>query len=736
MQRSAHNITAKAFIGFLILAIVFGAGTYLIYDRLHDLDPAVQRIREPNKLLHLWRETSKNSNAAVTSMRRYLLTGDTALISEFDAIRLRMDTDIDSMRTFAADDPVRLARVDSFHLLLDRKLEESTLGIALMQSNQQMTIAIDNALQMLAVAERKREQVKQHAAQPEILTGKEPNDSVAASKSLPVAEKNTFWRRILSKRKKGKDDTAMSIEALASMLDSIIADSNVTVANNVVPPPYIQDTINRAMQIADQLTRAKTEDFEAREAQLQSELQLLAQRKTTDSMMTELGTRMSQAENKAIADLISDASAEVRSATYNIITILSVGAILLILLFTVLIRADVKRNARLQEKMEEARIAAEELAKIREEFAANMSHEIRGPLNSIMGISEQLNKNPGAGNKKLVEGLLSSSQHLLGLINPVLDVTRLNSGMIEFEVHPIDVRETLNDVQRAFRVSAAEKVIGLEVKVAQNVPKAVLGDDVRLRQILFNLVGNAIKFTDKGSVTISCESQGPEKDGVNRLLFKVTDTGIGIEPTAINRIFDEYAQADSTITRKFGGTGLGLSISRKLVEQQNGKISVESEVGKGSEFSFEIPFEVAEEITEQQGEKAVHQQILKGKEILICDDDEMNRMLAAMIITSHGGKVTECGDGESVIRAISTGKYDLIVLDINLPGMDGKATVAELRLLGKRIPVIAVTGNAHEEENFAQAGFDAIIIKPYQESQLLDVISKFVVVPVQAVPLK
>jgi signal transduction histidine kinase/CHASE3 domain sensor protein len=720
MAGFVHTITAKAFAGFLFLAIVFGAGLFFIYRTLDDLDPAVQAIREPNSTIRIWRETNNNSNNAITFMRRYLLTGDTTMLVSFQQSRERIDEKLDSLRLLAGGDSMRVRRADTLQLLLDRKLEESTLGAVASAENSEMSVAIDKAVQQLAVMERKREQ--QMEKQEEIHYTQRKDTLVVTKNNEPaVSEKDNFFQRILGKRKKkSEQDTTMSIEQIANMLDSIIVADTVT----VYTPAAITDTLNRALVIANELTNAKTRDFEARELELKEELRLLAQRRSTDSLIAELTVRMHTAEQETTADLISAASGQVRTSTGNIFVVLIVGALALILLFTVIIRADVSRSAKLREKIEEARRNAEQLAKTREDFAANMSHEIRSPLNSIMGISEQLSKNPGPGNQKLVEGLLSSAQHLLGLINPVLDVTKLNSGKIEFEVQPFNLHETLIDVQRAFRISAAEKVIGLDLNINSTVPVWVLGDDVRLRQIMFNLVGNAIKFTDKGHVKIACTDLGAGVDGRHRIQFKVSDTGIGIESSSLERIFDEYSQANSGITRKFGGTGLGLSISRKLIEQQEGTITVRSEPGKGSDFIFEIPFAVADRRRTTELVTAVSQD-LAGKKILVCDDEEMNRMLAGMIIANYGGKVVECGSGEEVLERIRHEDFDLMLLDINLPGIDGKSTLAAVRALGKNIPVIAVTGNAHEEPLFKRAGFNAIIIKPYQESDLLEVIHKY-----------
>lgn len=726
MKVFVHTITAKAFTGFLILAIVFGAGGYFIYSTLDDLDPSVQRIREPNTTVRLWSDANKNSNEAITLMRRYVLSGDTNLLYDFEDKRISITITLDSLRMLADSGSSRLLRVDTLQYLLDRKLEESTFGMASSVAGTEMSLAIDNAVRELAMMERRRQQ-EMDAGNPETKTVRVPdsNRKTTAVKEDPK-KKDNFWQKyfVLKNKNKNKKDTVLSDEQIAHILDSMIIADSVSEPTSKVNA----DTINRAMIIAEQLSSAKTRDFETREAALKEELRLVEQRRATDSLITELTARMATAEQVATADLIGVASGEVKDSTRKLFIILTIGALALIILFTIVIRNDVSRSNKLRAQIEKARQNAEQLAKTREEFAANMSHEIRSPLNSIMGISEQLSKNPGPGNQKLVEGLLSSSQHLLGLINPVLDVTKLNSGKIEFEIQPFNLHETLADVQRAFRVSAAEKVIALDLSINSNVPLWISGDDVRLRQVLFNLVGNAIKFTDKGQIVISCTDLGPNEDDKHLIQFKVKDTGIGIEASAINRIFDEYSQANSSIARKFGGTGLGLSISRKLIEQQNGSISVKSQPGAGSEFTFEIPYIVQDKKIKSPEEKILLTQQLAAHNILVCDDEEMNRMLAGLIIVNHGGKVMECGSGEEVIEKLQSKDYDLLLLDINLPGMDGKKTLYTLRTLGKTLPVVAVTGNAHEEPALRKAGFSAVIIKPYQEQDLLAVIEKLLTV--------
>jgi len=704
MTGFVHAVTAKAFAGFLFLAIVFGVGLFLIYRSVEGLNPAVQRIREPNKIVELWGDAIKNVNVAATYMRSYLLTVDPAMLEKFDAQRDTIASELDTLRLLSLNNPERSERADSLVILLDQKLEEMTLGVVASQGDA-MSAAIDDAVKQLDPLERKREQEE------EVSTAR---DSVAPQPKAEEKKKKNFFQRImLNKQKKKSADTDMDIVQLASMLDSII------VADTIAA---VSDTVNHTLLIAEQLAEAKTKDYQNREVQLKDELRMLAQMRTTDSTIQALSTRMLRAEQEATADLIAQASTEVRKSSDYIITVLAGGAILLIVFFTVIIRRDVGRSAQLQRQIDQARINAEQLAKTREEFAANMSHEIRSPLNAIIGISEQLSKTSSLEQQKLLEGLIRSSQHLLGLINPVLDVTRLNANKIEFESQPFKLREVMHDVQYAFNQAAVDQGIKLLMKVSADVPEYVLGDEVRLRQIMFNLVSNAIKFTDHGSVTITCDKQGETADGECRLSFQVADTGIGIERESLARIFEEYTQANRGIARKFGGTGLGLSITRKLVEQQDGTITVTSEPGRGTVFHVALTYPIVrteEPIVRRLDNNAPHHR-LKGKNILVCDDEDMNRMLAVMVISNHGGFTVECASGEEALEKIHHLDFDLILMDLNLPGIDGKSVVALIRADGKKLPIIAVTGNAHEQDSIHSTGFNGIIIKPYQEAQLVD----------------
>ncbi|HTF03837.1 MAG TPA: CHASE3 domain-containing protein, partial [Bacteroidia bacterium] len=354
MTGFVHAVTAKAFAGFLFLAIVFGVGLFLIYRSVEGLNPAVQRIREPNKIVELWGDAIKNVNVAATYMRSYLLTVDPAMLEKFDAQRDTIASELDTLRLLSLNNPERSERADSLVILLDQKLEEMTLGVVASQGDA-MSAAIDDAVKQLALLERKREQEE------EVSTAR---DSVAPQPKAEEKKKKNFFQRImLNKQKKKSADTDMDIVQLASMLDSII------VADTIAA---VSDTVNHTLLIAEQLAEAKTKDYQNREVQLKDELRMLAQMRTTDSTIQALSTRMLRAEQEATADLIAQASTEVRKSSDYIITVLAGGAILLIVFFTVIIRRDVGRSAQLQRQIDQARINAEQLAKTREEFAANM----------------------------------------------------------------------------------------------------------------------------------------------------------------------------------------------------------------------------------------------------------------------------------------------------------------------------------------------------------------------------
>jgi len=395
-----------------------------------------------------------------------------------------------------------------------------------------------------------------------------------------------------------------------------------------------------------------------------------------------------------------------------------------------------------QASAEVATLIAEKANKAKSDFLANMSHEIRTPMNAIIGLTNILQMTKlDAKQKEYISVLQISANGLLGLINDLLDIDKIEAQGIELEIAPFNMTSMIERVISVMSVRAQEKGIKLTVQYEAGLHKTFLGDCGRIRQILINLVGNAIKFTDKGSVSIFL-ANGGGGDGKKDVTISVKDTGIGIPENKVSHIFGKFIQADSSITRTYGGTGLGLTISKSLAEQMDGSISVTSQEGVGSTFMLHLtlPVEASESDTLAHHENIIYldQQANAGKlPILLVEDYEPNILVATTILKTFGYRYEVARNGQQAIDLFSPGKYSLILLDVQMPLMDGFEAARHIRGLEKvknsgPVPIIAMTAHAlkGDRDKCVAAGMDDYISKPFNPHQLQALLLKHLAISV------
>ena len=361
----------------------------------------------------------------------------------------------------------------------------------------------------------------------------------------------------------------------------------------------------------------------------------------------------------------------------------------------------------------------------KDSFLANMSHEIRTPLNAIIGFTELLSQRDlDTVQSEYVGNIQDAGDNLLLLINDILDLSKIESSQLVIEAHPFNVKNVLNHVYSLLKVKADQKGLEFSLFLDANMPESVSGDKGRINQIIMNLAGNAIKFTESGEVSISVKKMS-ETDTTVTLKFSIKDTGIGIAPEKLNTVFERFIQAEASTTRKFGGSGLGLSIVKQLVELLDGEISVKSKIGLGSEFYFSIIFSKAETVqTETRVIGILNQQSSLGKlSILLCEDNEMNKRLAKIVIESFGFKLDIASNGQEGIDLLLKNQYDLILMDLQMPVKDGYQTTIYIRNeLKMTIPIIAMTAHSlvGEQQKCFNTGMNAYVVKPFKQAELLD----------------
>ena len=385
-------------------------------------------------------------------------------------------------------------------------------------------------------------------------------------------------------------------------------------------------------------------------------------------------------------------------------------------------------------ELKQAQQAADAANRAKSEFLANMSHEVRTPLNGIMGMAQLLRMTGLTEEQQRFVGMLDeSSQTLLSLINDILDISRIEAGRLTIEELPFNLSGLLEQTLQLHRATVRQKGLRLDYSIDPSLPSCLLGDPLRIKQVLLNLVGHAVKFTSRGGVELEVTRSGGH--GSECLLFTVRDSGIGISAEALDRIFDQFTQADGSTSRFYGGSGLGLTICRRLSELMGGSIRAESSLGQGSSFYLELPLQVTEEpaVPPVAAAQAAPAAALPPLRILLVEDQEVGRKFATAILERTGHQVVSASDGLTALQLLPGERFDLVLLDIQMPGMGGEEVLQQLRQIDdcRALPVIALTAHAlaGDRERLLQNGFDGYCAKPLEVSALHAEITRVLVQP-------
>jgi len=639
-------------------------------DQVSQLVNKVEQGTLPDRQLITIKELWNTFNAAAASLKAYQSSSDENILAEFIDRKDSIQSVIDTLAVNAVGTQGALLKSLSEIVTQKAQLYHDLAGI---NYNRKVMQSLDRISEL----------------QPGVI-----------SDSIPVRiESGNLFQRMFSSR--------FSRKSMQARTDSLLQERN----------QRMEEYKKNIRKVKEEEERLLAEQ-QLMEAELLSKDQVLTEQAVT--LIRELETL----ERQRLASLADELRDSARKSGEILQRALLIGLIAVVILLIVIF-IEIEVAGRRKKQLAEARARSDKLAAAREEFMATMSHEIRTPLSAIIGFSEKLkNETTDEGSIKTASAILGSSRHLLAIVNDVLDFTRIESGKLRFSEESFRVDAVFAEVHEALSWKAGEKNIALSF-YAQPVSGAILfGDPVRLKQVLYNLTGNAIKFTDKGSVTVTATLVDEQHHPV--LIFKVSDTGCGISEDKLSTIFEEYEQADPNSEKGRAGTGLGLAISKRIIEQLNGSIEVESQSGLGSVFKVRVPYKWGDEqFSEQSFTEEPDSTALRGVRVLVAEDDPLIGELVVHYLSQCGAETESVADGQSALDRLTSGKYQLLIIDRQLPMMSGPEVIESLRAksdgVSFRVPVIMMTAHIRpEDEASVQSGmFDGLIAKPFSGNELI-----------------
>lgn len=536
----------------------------------------------------------------------------------------------------------------------------------------------------------------------------------------------------------------IALDKVVSNIEGIIVDANGDLEETKTKKGFFRRLFQRKKaqrekiekekvtfsKINNEVKTVKVEEGAINKNQVSRELELIREDKIVTDQIQELINDFEEQENLVVSELAKLSAKKIKRTNWQI-AMFCILAGLLVLFISYLIIKYIITNNRYRKALRKAKQEAEDLAFTKERFLNNMSHEIRTPMNAISGFVDELADSPLNDEQKAQVNMVQKScNHLLHIIDEVLTFTKLQHNKAKLDFSGFYIKELIDDIGNILKPLAEEKGIHVNVDFADNLPPVLIGDSHRLSQILMNVAGNSIKFTNKGEVLIHVSSQVLDHI-TQEVTFTIKDTGIGMSKAQIKKVFNEFEQAEVSTTRNYGGTGLGLSITKMLVDLYQGAIDVQSKKGEGTTIKISIPFRVGNEkdivkVKSSSGDK------LKKKhlKILVVDDEPYNRILLKTILEKHNIKTSEAENGREAIEKIKKQSFDLILMDSRMPVMNGiEATKIIRRSTNtkiRQIPIIALSAAVQEQDQleYKAAGMNGFLSKPYKADQLIGKINE------------
>lgn len=652
----------------VIIAVAVITSGYMAWKSLSNIVGSIHQETIPDSRLYLLKDINSDVAAIENNVRLYILTDSETNVEANDSLQRDISKKTSELYKYTAPHHSSRALVDSFRFLTISKVKlwNGVLNLHQISKNQ----------------ESEFNEIYEQLEEPRFDT------------TITVTEKKSMFRRIFGTVKTLKD-------------------------TSVQERKIEQDEIREQIELLQQEINSREEKVDLLESELITRNVLLTQK------MNQLVAREEKNEAAGLIQKSEEAS-RLAKITYNRLAGFSLAAVILLLLVLYILYNYLKKRRAYENGLQKARKEAENLALAKEQFAANVSHEMRTPANAIFGLAEQLLKRESNENiDEQIVVLSNSAKHLNQIINDTLDFTKIKTGKIRIEKIHFSPKQLFNEIYILEKFQAEQKNIAFSFELEKNMPDALIGDPLRIRQILLNIIGNAIKFTELGEVKFSVKSTTTEKEMVE-LKMKISDTGIGISKEDQHIIFDEFVQAENSSGKKYRGTGLGLAIVKKLVELQGGTINLDSQPGIGTRFNITMQFPKGNEnfIQEEETFSQIVPEKLRHLRILIADDEEYNRFVFKSIFNKWNLGFIEVKNGQEAVLEVLNGDFNIVLMDVQMPKKNGIEAAKEILAKKPDTKIVAITAteNKEEKQKCINAGMVGFLSKPFSEEQLFSVI--------------